>query len=176
MRLFLAAVIPEACAIAITSAQEELRPYVQRASWVKNAGAHVTVRFLGEQRSSRLIEDAIKGALCKVAPVELKLGGLGAFPSPKKPKVLWLRVDGLERVADKIDEVLDGLISPRTQPFKGHVTLCRLRRPPKRGLKPEVLAFKLQERFLLSELTLFKSELRPLGAVHTPLTHFTLGD
>ena len=61
--------------------------------WVKPAALHVTIRFLGEveeaeaERLQQLIAPPIP-----IAPFEVTWRGIGAFPSNRHPRALWLGV------------------------------------------------------------------------------------
>ena len=60
---------------------------------------------------------------------------------------------------------------PDARPFRAHVTLGRFRERARRPHLPEVDLGAA----LLDRLVLFRSELKPSGAVYTPLASFVLG-
>src|SRR2546430_14123977 len=93
MRLFFALQLPE-------SVKEKLRAFAPRPEQL-----HFTLAFLGE---TERVDDALAaGSVVRECPAfELVIGGAGAFPSPSRPHVLWLRpVEGApppRAVAEKI--------------------------------------------------------------------------
>lgn len=104
---------------------------------------HVTLHFLGATDPAHV--PRIGAALCEVAaahpPLLLAYAGLGAFPTPRRPRVLWAGVaplpdapqgaDALARLAAAVGRALAPLgHPPEARAFHGHVTLARLDRPP----------------------------------------------
>jgi 2'-5' RNA ligase len=61
----------------------------------------------------------------------VRLGKLGAFPNPRRARVLWVGITQgemqLERIARKVEEVarMSGL-PPETRPFRPHLTIARI--------------------------------------------------
>jgi len=100
------------------------------------APAHLTVRFLGDVGGADLerIVPALSAAAGEIAPFDLTLGGLGAFPSPTRPRVVWVGVRaGADRVREVAARVADALervgVPPEAGEFVPHVTLFRVRSP-----------------------------------------------
>lgn len=111
-----------------------IRSGAPRIVWVKPEGLHVTLRFFGEQPESRAVEIAsgIETAF-NVAPFAVEWRGLGAFPSPRHPRALWMGItmgaEGLGRleaeIARRFDRMADAAVPAR--PFHPHVTLGRIK-------------------------------------------------
>ena len=99
--------------------------------WSTPESWHITVAFLGPVAVSAL--PGLRGTIAEVArdhqPMRLSAGGLGAFPSPARARVVWYGIDdrtgGLAAVARDLAAAL-GLDAPA--PFRAHVTLARARR------------------------------------------------
>lgn len=110
-----------------------LRPRVPEARWVPRVNLHVTLAFLGQTEAA----DAIASALSRVAAAhpacDLALGGAGAFPSPRRARVLWLGLTGgeaLGALAAGVRAALEPLgFEPEDRPFSAHLTLARLKTP-----------------------------------------------
>lgn len=165
------------------------RDIPQRAvKWVSPEKIHLTLFFLGEIFASRV--DAIKEALAVVArnawPITVQVGGLGVFPRPSKARVLWVGLrDSAEHLAllhMAVNEALEQLgYEPDRRPFHPHLTLGRVRRKTPRSEAQRIGELMTQtEVALLSEetfdeLVLFRSDLKPTGAVYTRLATFKLG-
>jgi 2'-5' RNA ligase len=156
--------------------------------WVSPEKIHLTLFFLGEIFASRV--DAVKEALAVVArnawPITVNVGGLGVFPRPSKARVLWVGMqDSAEHLAllhMAVNEALEQLgYEPDRRPFHPHLTLGRVRRKTPRSEARRIgelitqteVALVSEETF--DEIVLFRSDLKPTGAVYTRLATFELG-
>ena len=175
MRLFIAVPLPDPTRDALIGLQEQLRPKVKRATWVKRDAMHVTLRFLGdcEDDFAPEVGEMLGEALADQPAFETVLQGGGAFPNPRRPKVFWVGLeDGgkfgqLAHVTNLALAAL-GLAAP-AKPFAPHITLCRLRGPWLGGLPPQLETLGEIGRFQVDRLVLFKSDLHPVAPVHTEL-------
>ena len=102
IRAFIAIEMQDAVKASLSSLQGRLRPqehpYVK---WVDPKSIHLTLKFLGNIAQQQLsqIEEAISQASQGVSPLQLQLGGLGAFPSLGRPRVIWVAMTGeIERL------------------------------------------------------------------------------
>src|SRR5439155_960402 len=82
-------------------------------------------------RSAALVA-AIAQATSGFAAFEATVAGLGAFPTPTRPRVIWAGVgrgaDALVGLAGRVDEALAALGFEREpRPFSPHATLGRVR-------------------------------------------------
>jgi RNA 2',3'-cyclic 3'-phosphodiesterase len=147
--------------------------------WVKDAGMHLTLKFLGEISESQVadVAAAVKTAASSVATFPLKVRGTGFFPSnPRAPRVLWVGMAPdpiLGELFDRLELNLEGLGFVReTRPFHPHVTLGRVKSAS--GLR-DVIAEVERNRnsdfgaMTVRTLTVFKSVLTPGGAVYSVL-------
>jgi 2'-5' RNA ligase len=180
MRLFIAVPLPDEAIDLLRGLQDELRPLVERAAWVKRDTMHVTVRFLDETPAEMVpeIHEVLSDA-CETLPgFEAVLKGGGAFPNTRRPKLFWVGLEDRERfarLAHAANLALSALgYQAPHRPFHPHATLCRLR-APWLGELPAPLA-KLGElgRFPVDRFVLYQSQLRAAGAIHTPLHTYTL--
>jgi 2'-5' RNA ligase len=156
---------------------EQLRPQLPGVKWVREDGIHLTLRFLGQ--SSEVQAEAMRAALARAAAAcpacDASTTGLGLFPERGSPRVLWL---GLE-VPDSVRELQRACeaaavaagFAPEPRGFAAHLTLARWR---ERGPRPVLPAVELGVA-ALRELVIYRSDLRPGGAVYTPLARFPLG-
>lgn len=184
MRLFFAAEfappLREAVSDAIAGARIPNPPW----KWVARENIHVTLKFLGETPEEVVPElvEVVTGACAGTAPFDIVLGGLGAFPSLQRPRVLFYEVTTgagkLVSLAEAIDAALcDGLGIPReNRPFKAHATVARV----KSAIPPDVAARLAKAPPVerggqrLEKVTLMESELRPQGAVYRPVKWIAL--
>src|SRR5438105_7084908 len=119
MRLFFALQLPD-------DVKQRLRTVAPRVEHL-----HFTLAFLGE--TERVDDAAAAGeAVRELAAFELAIGGAGAFPSPARPRVLWLGAMAgapqLCAVADKLRGALRERDFPlEDRPFTPHLTLARVK-------------------------------------------------
>ena len=100
--------------------------------WVRLDGLHLTLRFIGPT-----VEDRLHAAVASVhaaaegrAPCDLRIEGGGAFPTPERPRALWLGVtDGAADLGELAAAVDVALVTegwpPADRPFQAHLTLAR---------------------------------------------------
>ena len=185
LRLFIAVPVPGAIKAALAEAQQILthsNPHV-RSTGV--TGIHLTLKFLGATPEQRIAElrRAMEGAVRTVQkPIRLSCAGVGAFPNPKSPRVLWAGLQGdtaeLTRLQQGLDLHLVQLGIPRDErPFHAHLTLGRIKEPKMLGSlrkAMEKLAQKDFGEFTAEALVLYSSDLRPTGAVYTSIERIKL--
>jgi RNA 2',3'-cyclic 3'-phosphodiesterase len=189
LRLFIAISIPEPARDEIIGVQRELQPLVPRnvARWTHPDQFHLTLRFLGDVAADG-IEDLKKslGAVCRKAQsLSLRAEGVGFFPDPRLPRVIWVGIHGQAGWLVDLQQQVETAVCPfSAEPgeknFTGHVTLGRLKNP--RSADTRDLAARAQslEKRLFGEWTareieIIRSELSPTGALHTTLAAFRLG-
>ena len=100
--------------------------------WVRVEGLHLTLRFLGATPDVRLAElsAAVAAAAPGVAPFRVELTGGGAFPTPQRPRVLWIGIGAGAPELGALARLLDGELQrlgwpPEERPFAAHLTLAR---------------------------------------------------
>jgi len=103
------------------------------AKTVNSRNLHFTLQFLGD--ISENILQKIKQALHTIefSSFNVNLKGIGAFPKPKFPRVIWIGTDSnggnsLIQLSQKVNKVLEplGLISDKV--FKPHITVFRIKK------------------------------------------------
>jgi 2'-5' RNA ligase len=136
-RVFIAAPLPDAARDAVTAIVEGVRaggvPGGGRdVRWVRLDGLHVTLRFLGPTLEDRIdmAREVVRRAAAQGEPIELVIGGAGAFPPSGRPRALWLGIhDGAQQLtalAANVDRhLVDAGWPPETRPFRVHLTLAR---------------------------------------------------
>jgi 2'-5' RNA ligase len=183
IRAFLALDPPPEVLRKIADIQGALRKNIQGAlSWVRPEGIHLTLKFFGAIAvvDVSAVSEVVAGQTDGARPLNLEAKGLGVFPDTRRPRVLWIGIDGeVERLIalqKAIDQGLEAREFAREQrPFRAHLTLARIKSPQGLGGLDRVLAGKESPSagaFTATGLTLFKSELTPKGAIYTTLGHF----
>jgi 2'-5' RNA ligase len=147
--------------------------------WVRADGLHVTLKFLGDINADQMQRlDTNLSRIGILRPFVVTASGAGGFPSPDRPRTIWLGVregaDKLERLAKAVDGASkkSGLPS-ETKKFKAHITLARAR---KEANVPDDLKTALASPPELSwtcrSLILMKSVLSPNGPTYTPIREY----
>jgi 2'-5' RNA ligase len=133
MRLFAALPVTGDATVELTALIGELERTDWPVRWVKPAGLHLTVKFLGETDPGRVpeIEASLRLASRWVGMITLAAGELGAFPGLTGARVLWagfVSEPALELLAHRIEQGCAGLGFPVAgRPFRPHVTIGRVR-------------------------------------------------
>jgi 2'-5' RNA ligase len=172
-RLFIAVDVSAATGEAIGRALAPLRASERAVAWVADEKLHLTLRFLGEQPVAGLpaLRAALSAAAGQVPALRLGLGGFGAFPSIRRPRVLWIGVEAnvaLALLYQKVDDACASLgLGREARPFHPHLTIGRVR--PRAAPDPGTLADAarlLDTRWTtdVSTLDLMSSRLGPGGA------------
>jgi 2'-5' RNA ligase len=190
IRAFVAVPLPDSLLRQLANLQRRLGDQVPHRSvrWVRPAGIHLTLKFLGDTPTDKLpeIERAL-AAVARNAPVcTFTVGELGCFPNPRRPRVVWVGVQEptgrLAAVQDAIEEVMAPFgYKPEGRGFTPHLTLGRVGRKARRddvARVGEVVA--ATEVGQLAEVTadrfaLIRSVLKPTGAEYSTLETFVLG-
>jgi 2'-5' RNA ligase len=185
LRLFIAIDLGPDARAALRAAQDECRRLDLPVRWVDPAGAHLTLKFLGD--TDPALVTPLAGALATVAaghrPFTLSTAAPGTFPNPRRPRVLWLGLAGdlarLARLHRDLDATLTPLgFAPETRPFSPHLTLGRVREDRARDMAaatPQLattfarLAAQPGAPLPVTGIHLIRSELRPGGSRYTPL-------
>jgi RNA 2',3'-cyclic 3'-phosphodiesterase len=160
--------------------QELLAKTGAEVKWVTPESLHITLLFLGEvdDRELHTVCRAVREIAAGEPPFPLRVSGVGAFPTPRRPKIAWAGiVDGAEelrRLHGKLEpKMLDlGYYRKEEREFTPHLTLGRVKGEAD-GLK---LAPELTKRLawdggrtVVDEVLVFSSELEKDGPIYTVL-------
>ncbi|MEB2288152.1 MAG: RNA 2',3'-cyclic phosphodiesterase [Anaerolineae bacterium] len=190
-RLFIALPLPDSVIAVLEETQRALKKTAsQRAvTWVAPRNIHLTLKFLGETPISQ--RDGIAEALARVATqhdaFSLSTAHLGCFPDHRSPRVVWVGLAGDQAALRRLQESVERAIAPlgypaENRPFSPHLTLGRVRRDVRRedaqrlGAVVRKAVLSGEASWLVTELVLFRSELRPEGADYTKLSSAPLQD
>lgn len=177
VRAFLALELEPAVREAAGDLQRQLRPRLGSIRLTRPEGLHLTLRFLGETspRAIEAMRPRLERAAAACPPAEARVSGLGAFPERGSPRVLWLGIEVPPPILELREAceraALAAGFPPEPRAFRAHLTLGRWR---ERGPRPELPPADLGPA-RLDTLVLFRSDLRPGGAVYEPLVRFPLG-
>lgn len=147
--------------------------------WVAAENLHLTLQFIGEvgtEEMASMLEKA-QAAAKRCRPFELEVRGLGAFPNPARPRVIWAGVttgrEQLINLAEQLSVVLD---SKPDKPFAPHLTLGRVRENHKVNLS-QFLQEEAQTRvgnMAVDRFSCVQSTLTPRGPDYRVVEEFIL--
>jgi 2'-5' RNA ligase len=131
MRLFVAIDIPAEIKDALRCFVGRLRPTAD-IGWSPVDNLHITTKFIGEWPEPRL--DEVKRTLASLpvhGAIDIKIKGLGWFPTPRRPRVFWAGVEGgepLRVLAQATEQAVARLGVPiEERAYLPHLTLARIR-------------------------------------------------
>ena len=195
-RLFVAVPLGAAAAQAIAALVEGVRAtdgtavagpgrHGHDVRWVRLDALHLTIRFLGPTPEDQVSAGAkaVGEIAAATPPFDVELSGAGAFPSPERPRVLWIGVatgtTELERLAAAANERLATLGWPVDErPYRAHLTLARsdgVRAGPRLAKRLVAAAEGLSIGWRAERLVLFESITGGGPARYIPLTEVPLG-
>ncbi len=159
------------------------------AKWVAVPSIHLTLKFLGNVEAAKIepITVAIARAAEETSPVQLDVGGLGAFPNLRRVDVVWVGLTGdldcLCQLQEKIETNMRPLgFRPEARPFSPHLTIARLREQAtnqERQALGEIIAsagIDSPGRFKVDSLYLMRSQLMRSGPIYSELSHVKLSE
>ena len=185
IRSFLAFRLPADIKSKVAQVSGELRRSSINAKWVKVDNIHLTIVFLGDitQEGVISIRKDIGDVCAQYQAFDISLKGIGVFPDSRRPRVVWLGLNGdLDRLSGFRDE-LQGRLEPfgvksETRSFKPHITLGRFRKQVRINTEQESIFSGYHELHgpagQLNELTMFRSDLKPSGAVYSVIDSWPL--
>jgi RNA 2',3'-cyclic 3'-phosphodiesterase len=147
--------------------------------WVPAKNIHLTLKFLGDVSVANvdMLTKMLQTEASRHQPFEISVGGLGAFPTTHRPRVVWVGLQApaelisLQRGVD-VETARLGYAS-EDRPFSPHLTLGRVSRnasPEEIRQLSEVLEH-YKVGFLgaarVQSVHLYRSDLQPSGAVYT---------
>lgn len=157
----------------LTAGRADLRPVAVEA-------LHVTLVFLGwqDESAAEAIASAAFGAVDGLGAPVLRPGEVCALP-PSNPRLFALDLDDEAGRASLLQTALSDALQaarwyrPEKRPFWPHITLARVKRGERRaaGLSGPAAP---STPFRAGPLTLYRSTLRPQGALYEPLAGFAL--
>ena len=178
MRTFIAIPLPNECRVLLDQMQQYLRTCKADVRWVAIPSIHLTLKFLGEVDPEAIpkLNLMLREACKSERRIELVLRGLGCFPNARNPRVIWCGLDGdmgsLLRLQHGVESSCAQLgFAPEDRPFRPHLTLGRVqgRRNLQSLMDRVVGGFDLACNFQADRFHIYKSSLKPQGAVYTVL-------
>lgn len=143
---------------------------------VKPTNLHVTLKFLGDTEESltsditRMMEEAAND----ISPFEVRLRGMGAFPSLSNMRVIWVGIENgkeLATLAERLDSSFASLgIRREKRAFRPHLTVARSRGGDGAGNVQSIIATNTATDYgdyIIDRVALMKSVLTPKGPIYS---------
>lgn len=151
--------------------------------WVREDGLHLTLKFLGEVDAEQLpaVEQGFLAACANTPRITLSAREFGAFPTLRRPRVIWAGLDAdpaVELLAHRLEQGFAPLgFAPEGRPFRPHVTLGRVKEG---AWLPGEVAEELEGAHpvgadLVDRVALLESQTGPGGARYREVRGVALG-
>jgi 2'-5' RNA ligase len=147
---------------------------------VEAKNIHITLRFLGNispNTVERIYEEMQK---VQFVPFDAKLYGLGAFPNPRYPRVVWVGItqgaEQLRGIFSQLEPRLQRLgFTPDPKGFSPHLTISRVKSGRNKAELATFLSANASYEFGIINakcLRLKRSDLTPKGPIYSTLKEF----
>lgn len=141
---------------------------------------HMTLRFLGNITPSTVEKIFEEMKKVQFTPFDVRLHGVGAFPNPRYPRVVWAGItqgaDQLRSIFEQLEPKLLGLgFAPDPKGFSPHLTIARVRSGRNRVELAKCLSENENCEFGVIDakcLKLKRSDLTPRGPIYSTLKEF----
>ena len=183
LRSFIAVEIPAEIQNAIAQSTASLRNILPKPliRWVAPHNVHLTLKFLGDVSPANLerLAEALKPEAASHEMFSISVGRLGAFPTQRRARVIWIGLDAppaLAALQHGVDAASAQLGYPREErPFSPHLTIGRVAqtastsdlqhiRSALESTKVDILG-----TVHVQAIHIFKSDLQPGGSVYSHL-------
>lgn len=178
IRTFVAIPLPAAVIEELGKLVSRIKPLAGNVKWVRPQSIHLTLKFLGNLSPEGLarVFAGMNLAFNPAPPVfKLQTGGVGTFPNPRRPRVLWVGVNeggtgaliGLQKAIESA--LADQGFVREDRKFSPHLTMARIKVPG--GLEKMMEVFTAYSfpaiEFPVREVHVMRSDLKPEGAIYT---------
>jgi 2'-5' RNA ligase len=188
IRAFVAIRLPEHLPTALRAVQEQVQSGLPQdlVRWCPPEQIHLTLKFLGNIASASVgeVETALQTVCWNFAPLLLRAEGLGCFPNPNRPRVIWVGLGGdlpqLHALQSQLDSAMKSWVERNEErAFHPHLTIGRVREISPRaarqvGARIKSIHLSTLGEWKVSQLSLMQSKLHPEGAEHSLLATVSL--
>ncbi len=187
MRLFFGIPVDDDTRRRAPNVQERLRDIAGKVNWVEPANLHLTLRYIGDVPDEDVtrVAEAAEGCWREAVPDTVALQGVGVFPNPRQPRVIWVGLSEGGELLDRLHEALNDRLEAKLhmererRKFTPHLTIGRVKTPPTgdgltRAIKE--LADVNVGAFLASSFVLYESTLTRHGPVYSVIRKYAAQD
>jgi len=147
---------------------------------VEPKNIHVTLRFLGNINPTTVEKIFEEMQKVQFIPFDIKLYGIGAFPNPRYPRVVWAGItqgaDQLRGIFSQLEPQLQRLgFVPDPKGFSPHLTIARVRSGRNKTELANFLKANTNIEFGIIKaecLRLKRSDLTPKGPIYSTLKEY----
>jgi 2'-5' RNA ligase len=190
IRTFIAVDLPSSVLEALGQVSSQLQEKLPDTPvrWVNSQKMHLTLKFLGDisKKNIGMVEKILHSEASKRQAMEIGIGGIGAFPKMRHPRVIWIGIEAPAELFDLRRGIEDGVArmgyNYDKYDFTPHLTLGRIsRKASARDVRTvgNVL-HEFQVGFIgvarIGAVHLYRSDLHPDGAKYTCLYSAALMD
>lgn len=188
IRAFIAIEIDPEITRQLARIADELQELISNHAvrWVPGPNIHLTLKFLGDVSLNNLdlLVDALRSEAAGYTRFNISVGGIGAYPKIRSPRVLWVGIEGPDSLLNlqrSLEMQMERLGYERDRrEFSPHLTLGRVSRSAQPA-EVRTVASVLNEYKLgfigispVDSVQLFRSDLHSDGAVYTSLVSVPL--
>ncbi|MFL7813055.1 MAG: RNA 2',3'-cyclic phosphodiesterase [Anaerolineales bacterium] len=190
IRTFIAVDLPASVRDALGQVTNQLQSKLPGTPvrWVNYEKMHLTLKFLGDISTENIsmVEKILASEAAKRQVMEIGIGGIGAFPKMRHPRVIWIGVEAPSELFDLRRGIEDGVArlgyNYDKYEFTPHLTLGRISRKASASDVRKVgnVLHDYQVGFIgvarIEAVHLYRSDLDPDGAIYTRLYSAELTD
>ena len=185
MRLFVAINLKDEERRKLHKAAAPLRDSGMPVRWVAPSALHMTLKFLGEVRPQNVdaVMRAVAAVASKAVPHDIRLAGFGAFPTIRRPDVIWAGAEAkpeLRSLKHDLEWELAALGFERElRAFQPHITLGRAKKESEAGqfrdLEDLIAGIRYKGKVQIRQVDLMSSRLTASGARYEILGSVPVG-
>lgn len=180
LRAFVALEIPPKIQTKIHQETKTFRNGIDSlVRWVPTHNMHLTLKFLGDisPNNVEFLIQMLRREAEVVPCFDIRLAGLGSFPSPRRPRVIYIGIlapaalEALQRGIESASRRLG--YESEERPFSAHLTLGRVKQNIS-GIDQQKIRRALEDIQVdllatarVDSVHLYKSELHPGGPIYT---------
>ncbi len=174
MRLFIAIPLESAIKDHLIELQEHIGSSDAKIAWVSKKNLHITLKFLGEVKDAKKIQEALKKV--KAKKITAQLTNFGTFPK-QEPRVLYIAVEPEEKLR-KLAQAVDAetIQIQEDKPFVAHITMGRIKQikfPKDFKSKQETLQVRSLQ-FVIDKFQLVTSKVTSAGSEYKVVEEYHL--
>ena len=184
IRAFIAIEVNSAIKKSLSEYIGQLKKTGADVKWVVPDNIHLTLKFLGyiEEETLPGLNKIVSDTVSNLESFNISIGNIGAFPSLKRPRVVFVCVqeneNNLLKLYEKLDKGIEELgIKKESKKYVGHITLGRIRSQKNIPKLTSALNSGTECFFGLEQvnyISLMQSKLTPAGPIYTKLNNFML--
>ncbi|MGR3220306.1 MAG: RNA 2',3'-cyclic phosphodiesterase [Candidatus Anammoxibacter sp.] len=177
VRIFIAIEINEKTGKDLETVIARLSEVEAHVKWVLPANLHITLKFIGNVKDSEIakIMEFIRESSYGIKPFNLHVGGLGAFPDLKRPKVIFVNIkdehNNLCTLHSRLEDKLTYFgITKELRKYKPHITIGRVSSRQRIDALTDAIGIcknDLSGNEQIESVALMMSELLPKGPKYT---------